>query len=538
MASKRRPPKSNEGQSSGRKPVRTFTDWTYSRIRAAEMMADSGRLSEAVKVCDWLLGDPAVAGALETRRDAILGLTPTFEPSGDKRRSARAVKALEAGSDYWAAYPESELGQLIIWNLLLGVAPGRQPWTEPLADHGGRILPALEFWHPAGLRYDFTLAAWFGKDSRESEFEIVPGDGTHILHTLAKHHPWMLGAWRRVSRFVLLKYLATQDWSKHSEKAAMLVATSVADSTHEQRKALAADIAKAGDDAIAVLQSGFDIKLLELSANTRQIYEAQIEMADKVIATLILGGNLSTNVDKNGSKAAAETQVRAGQLPKLRSDAERLTTTLHDQSLVWWAEFNFGDPALAPWPVYPTEPEEDKKAKADTINVLAEGLTKLDKMGFEFDVEMVKEDYGIDWITGRTKPEPPPPPATAVAPADPAAVPSKAVPGRKNQDQQPGAFAVALASGASPRANSGFVEGQLYVDALVDSATESAVKGALAEMNEEIVRVLDESTSYDDLRVRLRALYSNATPDVFSGIVSRVLSLASLAGANAVNQDL
>src|SRR5690606_1253376 len=137
----------------------------------------------------------------------------------------------EAGEDFWRSYAETELGQLVVWRLLLGVAPGRQKWSEPLKDHGGRILPVTEFWHPQGLRYDFQRVGWFGKDSQSAEFQIVPGDGTWILHSLAQNRPWSLGLWRRLGKWVLLKTLAAQDWSRHSEKAAMLVATSKDQST-------------------------------------------------------------------------------------------------------------------------------------------------------------------------------------------------------------------------------------------------------------------------------------------------------------------
>jgi hypothetical protein len=534
MAARKRTPTSDEGRSSGKKPIRTFTDWTYSRIRSAESMADSGHLSEAVRVCDWLLGDLAVSGALETRRDAILGLTPTFEPSGDKRRSKKAVKALEAGDDYWAAFPETELGQLIIWRQLLGIGFGRQPWTDPDPDHGGRVLPALEFWHPTGLRYDFKLATWFGKDANEREFEIVPGDGTWVGHSLAKFHAWMNGAWRKLSRFALLKYLATQDLSQHSEKAAMLVATSTKTSTAEQRKALAADLARAGDDMIAVLQDGFDIKLVEVRANTEQIYNSQIEMADKAITTYLLGGNLSTNGDKNGSKAAAETQVKAGQLPRLRADCEGLSTTLHDQSLTWWAEFNFGDSGLAPWPVYPTQPEEDKKSKADTANTIFDAVGKADKMGFEIDTDVLVEDYGLTWITGRTKPEPPPAPALLPAPdGQPKQEPP--APANKRALGQASKFTTLL-SGALTADNQGFVNGQLYADALAETSLEHGQK-ALQPTLDAILEELDAATSYDDLRDRLRARYQTLDATELSDLMYRTMMIADLAGRTAVNED-
>lgn len=415
MATRKKPPVDNERQSSSRKSVRTFTDWTYSRLKMAERSADSGNLYEASTVCEWLLGDTAVFGALEIRRDALLGLVPTFEASGDKRRSNKAVKALEAGDDFWRSYPETELGQLLMWRWLLGVAPARHKWSEPLDDHGKRILPVTEFWHPQGLRYDFNRAGWFGKDTGGVEFPIVPGDGTWILHALALNRPWALGGWRRLGKWVLLKHLAAQDWSRHSEKAAMLVATSDATSTKKQRDEMAADLAAAGGDAIAVLAAGFDLKLVELVANTKQIYEAQILLADTMIAQSIRGGNLSTNV-QGGSHAALDGQVAASETPKIKADGEALSTTIHDQSLTWWAEFNFGDPGLAPWPVYPTDPPEDNKVEAETAKIASEAVAGFDKLGFDFDIEELKQKFGLTWLGERTKPKPVPVVAPLAAP--------------------------------------------------------------------------------------------------------------------------
>jgi len=519
----RKPPADDERKSASRKSVRTITEWTFARLRMAERSADSGNLTEAVGVCEWLLGDPAVFGGLEIRRDALLGLVPTFEPSGDKRRSNKAVKALEAGEDFWRSYPETELGQLVMWRLLLGLAPGRQKWSDPLEDHGGRILPVTEFWHPQGLRYDFQRAGWFSRDVNGSEFQLVPGDGTWLLHSIAQNRPWSLGLWRRLGKWVLLKYLAAQDWSRHSGKAAMLVATSKEVSTDKQRKELAADLLASGDDAIAVLQAGFDLKLVELVANTKQIYEAQILLADTMIAQAIRGGNLSTNVDGQGSRAAAETQVSAGEVPKLRADGEALATTLHDQSLVWWAEFNFGDAGLAPWPVYPTEPPADTKVAAETANTAADAAGKFDKLGFEIDTDEFTQEFGITWIKGRK--EPPAPPAPNVLPPAP--------PGN---EPPTGRLMARLASGMLAKGAKGFVDGQLYADDVVDSATKEGI-ALLAEDREDILRVLDEAEDYEDLRAKLRALYVDMDPDAMTGLVARAIKLAALAGSHAVNED-
>jgi hypothetical protein len=143
----------------------------------------------------------------------------------------------------------------------------------------------------------------------------------------------------------------------------------------EQRQELAADLQNIGEDAAIALAAGFDLKLLEVAANTRDIYQAQVELANKAIAIRIRGANLSSDVE-GGSLAAAESQAKTSEAPKLRFDAQAWSSTIHDQSLVWWAEYNFGDRRLAPWPKYPVEPDEDRKAKGE---VEAQAFTVVDQ---------------------------------------------------------------------------------------------------------------------------------------------------------------
>lgn len=504
--------------------VRSFTEWTPTRLRTAERQAENGDLTYAVGVCEFLLTDERVAGLLQNRAETLLGLTPTFEP-GRGRRSKQAQRALEAGDDWYDSYPDSELRQLITWGLLLGIAPARHAWEER-ADHGGRVLPMPAFWHPQGLRYDWTKRVWTVRDSANAEHVVTAGDGEWILHTpYGAARPWAHGLWRSLGRWVLLKYFAMTDWARHSEKSALLVATSPEHSTKEQRRELASDLAGVGSDAAIALAAGFDLKIVEITANTKQIYEAQIALADTAIAVRIRGGNLTTMVE-GGSRAAAETQAKTGDGAKLKADASALSTTLHDQSLSWWAEFNFGDSKLAPWPAWPVEPEEDKSQRATMVKTLGEGLTTWDKLGFDVDPKMVQEQFGLTFFTGRTR-ERAPDPVPGALPPDPNA----------DKGKPPAKKAQALASGSARAEASGFIDGQGYADDLV---AEGAKAGA-ALLEADLARVLalvDSAQSLDEIEAKLGELYVGMDPERLSEIVERFMILADVAGRAAVLQDV
>lgn len=518
--------------------TRTRTEWTFARLRAAEIQADGGNYSLATQVCDWLLTDDRVSGTLSARTEALFGLTPIFEPSGDKRRSNRAVKALEAGEDWFESYPEAELDQLHTWGLLLGVSPGRHQWREN-EDHGKRLLPYPEFWYPETLQQNLTTQEWSICDSTQKRHLLTPGDSEWLLHTpFGRNRPHARGLWRSLKNWVLLKRLAMTDLSRLGKKGATAVGTSPEGSTYEQRQELAAAIAASEEEAVIIMAAGFDLKMIQAQASSQAIYDAQIKLADLAIAIRVRGGNLSTEV-KGGSNAAAEAQQSTGDNTKLRFDNGTLTTTVHDQSLVWWAEFNFGDRALAPWPQWPVEPEEDLEARVANEQKSFETVKAAEDLGFDVDRQKFLETHKIDWAKPGTKPPPPvvPPalgaPPPAPAPGSPPAEPPPAPP------KPPGKAAAALNKlrlFARATATTGQENGQAYADELAAEGL-AAAQGALTATLNAIEEEIDAATGYEDLLDRLQKRYKNLDPSELTDIVESCMVLGELAGRVAVNQD-
>lgn len=421
--------------------VRTWTQWTSARIRTAEIAADGGNLYQLAQLCEWIMSDDRVASCLNTRVNALLGLEPDFEASGDKRRSARPVKAQDAGGDWWASYPESELAQILKWALIMGLAPARHYWTDPLPDHGGRVLPNPEFWNPQHLRYDWTRqwrirVAQPGTSSEFTEVDFNPGDGEWILHTpFGKNRPWALGLWKGLKDLVLAKHMALEDWSRVGEKGAILTLemaleaagmlqgdiddTENKNDTTAARKRIATDLYNRGREAIAALPPGLSLKKTEITVDTKALYDALIERINNAIAVLIRGGNLGAE-NQGGSRAATESQAETGDGANLRFDAQALTTTVHDQSLIWWAQFNYGDQQLAPWPVYPVEEDEDVKTMADGQGKALENCDVAEELGFEVDRKEFLEEHRITWAKPGERPENAPMPKS-YGPADPTA---------------------------------------------------------------------------------------------------------------------
>jgi hypothetical protein len=486
----------------------------------------------AADFCETIMGDDRVAAALNTRCKGLVSLPVEFEAA---RGGKRAVKALEAGEDWYVAYSESALSQLLAWGNLLGVGLGRNVWT----DRGStinRIIPILEVWHPRNLRFDWMTRTWRVRVNGGTEVEINPGDGTWVLYTpYGTNRPWAWGAWRAIALWYLLKLYAIQDWARYSEKngQGLLVATAPEGVDKQKRKELAEDFKNLSRDTAVVLPAGFTLDLVEATANNWQTFEAQKNAADVGTAVAILGQNMSTEV--SGPVGTGATLHGRVMQIYIDADAETLATCVHDQALVWWAEFNFGSRDLAPWPCYDTDPPEDKKAKADlgkvlsgigafTVNEVREacGYEELAEGGDE----LLKPSSPFAGPPGGGGNAPPPPPNDKAAPEDPEA-----------DDPAQAEKMIRLSSGRVVRSQSGVVQGQLYADELADNARERAAK----VLDPDLVAVLeaiDGGESYADIRKRLTKTFRAMSPKNLARLTEAALTMAELGGRHAMNEDV
>ena len=531
--------------------TRVFTDWTEAKIKQAEIAADRGDLRQAANLCDWLLTDDRVASALTTRVQSLLGLEPTFEASGDKRRSNRAVKALEADEDWWAAYPETELALLHIWGLLLGVAPAAQFW-EPDEDHKNRWMARPAFWHPQHIRQDATTKRWFVKVASQGtattsfeEVEIEPGDPAWLLHTpYGKNRPWAMGLWRPLARMTLQKQLARGDWSRAGEKGALLALTmaiEAADSysdgagiPKDTQRQLATDIYNRGRNGVAALPPGVELKSVDTVVKAMELYGSPIEAIDAAIAIVIRGGNLGT-LAEGGSRAAAEVQERTADLPRLRFDAQSLTTTIHDQSLTHWAEFNFGDRKLAPWPVYPVEPEEDLRGKAETEEKALGNVAQAEKLGFDVDRKAFLEEHKIGWAKPGKKVEPVapvPPPDDGTEDPPPDGDPSEDN-DPKPPPPPPEERSIEARAGTGKRKNNG----EEYIDRLHAASSKHGARQLMPTVAALIAEV-EKADGYEGLREAIAKRYADlAAPVKLAEITEAALTLAQLGGHLSVDEE-
>lgn len=531
--------------------VRCSTTWSPALIKTALLQADSGQFRTLADLCDWTLADDRVGAVAQTFVGGLLSFPLAFEPSGDGRRKGRAVRALEAEEDYWKIAPEDEVFQIYTWSLLLGFQWAHLEHVES----NGRVLPCLRFWHTRNVRFDWTSRRWFTKvDDGLGEVEMVDGDGEWVMFSpYGRFRPWAHGLWRGTARWCLLKSYAEDDWGRHSEKASLLVAETPMGTDATLRRELAADLYGIGRNAALAPPPGVKLALLEAKANTRDLYLAQVEAANTAIAVSWLGQNLTTEV-KEGSFAAAQVHGRVeGQ--RIRGFAEFESTTVREKVLTRWAELNYGNRELAPWPIRNTDVPEDGKVVAEIMKLRAESFDAMRKVGVIIDAEawFGRGKVEILEIKEPEPPAPPPPKPGEQVPGDEAQPedgekeqaddsedkPAKGKP--KEEQRAPKKApkkAQALASGFEPQNASGFIEGQTYADTLADRGAERGA-AALEDFVAGLLDVVDRVESLEDARHEIRDFYRDALPpEELAAKAERLFVMAQLGGRLAVRQDI
>jgi phage gp29-like protein len=370
----------------------------------------------------------------------------------------------------------------------------RLDWQE---GESGRVLPVLEVWHPRSLRYDSQRSVWQVQTREGGTVEPRPG-AWWIYTPYGARRPWSHGLWRALAVPWLVKQDAVRYWARDNEVGALRVGQASGPTTAEAREQLARDLAELGSSTGIALPEGYSLQILSPSGDVWQSKQAAIEWANTAITTAILGQNLTTEV-RGGSFAAARVHD-AVRRDLLESDAEGLSTSMREQVLSYWAEFNYGDARLAPWPRWDTDLPEDTAQNADTLSKLAQAVATLAQAGAPVDVPALLERYDVPL-------------------------------------QAPQAGLVRLASSDQVRTSSGFVQGQLYADRLADNAREAGAT-SMRPVLARVLEAIDQAEGYDALRARLLELFPSLNSDDLATLMENALILADLAGRYAVRSDV
>ena len=215
--------------------------------------------------------------------------------------------------------------------------------------------------HTGSLRFLKREYDYEGEIMREGEWLVTSGDGVGIAASIC----------------AMAKHLSFQDWLLFSERSGMPIihgATTAAFGS-DQWNNLKAALRSIGRDCRIQTDAETKIELVGSASATNIPYPALVDWADRAIAGLYRGADLSTISKGDGTGASLQGDESA----MLEQDACALMgETLHEQIDRFVIRYVYGEEALAYISIDPVDkPDVDTDIKVD--NHLAELGVKLSK---------------------------------------------------------------------------------------------------------------------------------------------------------------
>ncbi len=359
-------------------------DLTPEKINSIMDAANMGDIRDQVQLAAEILEKNAdIAQALNTRKDAVLGL-PWHIQGGDDPQSQTAASHLEEVlrdcGDAYGADSFSELLSDMLAALLPGFAVSEILWLPGGGLRGFRhIRQSL-----------FTFADGFIPRLRtddEPSGILLPRE--KIIYNNARIHgsdPVRGGLIRPLVWLHCFKHIGEKDLLSFIERHGMpFIAAKVDPASFEREKNLVKRLVRNfGSSGGGVFTRAVELQLLECR-NNGEAYFRLLEYLAAAVNKVILGQNASSGDSSGWSKGDAQSQVRQD---ILESDCAKLMRLVNTQLIRPWMNYNYGSTVKLPRFEIDFTPPQDKEKLASVIKTLSEA-------GFEVAPEDASELVGI-----------------------------------------------------------------------------------------------------------------------------------------------
>jgi phage gp29-like protein len=400
--------------------VPTFTQWeTRQAVQGIIAELESGVFYDAALLVSQMMRDDRINAVMRVRINSMMGMPKRFDPAKD---TAQGRKIAEQATEQWEQMiAPSQLVDLIVWSVMLGVGVGSMAWElSP-----GRALPSVETWHPASLWFNtaddtyvmrymkqvpgidppdrrFRFSEKDPKDEYVAAQAVIPKQSRDWI--LATPYGYKYGRLNGLVRPLADRYLerawSMRDRARHSERHGMpfLKGVTPSSASQEDKNRMRSAMARLGSESVFITPQGtegdkYDVELVESKSDSHEVFAAEIQHLDSAIAIVILGQSESTE-----GKAGLGAQEKPGDTVRrdiMRFDAA-CVAAIARSILRPWAEVNFGDADLAPQLVVEVDPPEDASQKAQAWSFLGDAVMKLEKYGV--DVQVMLEESGAPML--------------------------------------------------------------------------------------------------------------------------------------------
>ena len=208
-----------------------------------------------------------------------------------------------------------------------------------------------------------------------------------VTHHATYDNPYGLRLLSRCLWPVAFKRGGLQFYAKFVERHGMpwVIGKAPAKATEQDKRVIAADMARMVRDCVAVLPAGSEVEFLSMTGSQDQMHERFLARQDKAISKLLMWQTLTVEMEgRNNSQAAATTHedVADG-----LAAADRAMVADAMNEIAWlYTRANAGPGVFAP--VFTYEEPDDLQGRAELDE-------RLHKMGVKFTAEHFQENYNL-----------------------------------------------------------------------------------------------------------------------------------------------
>lgn len=483
------------------------TAWDPAALLTAKVMADQGDLTMVGDLWESMLADDRCSAAMEQRCQGLEGLPLVFEGEDDG-----IAEALD--EDFWSMSSPGVRSQLRSWSL--GVGVGVAYAKEWVTAKSGRQVPVLQVWKPRWLRRwlrpDGSGWDWWIQTSR-GVVRLADEPGRWFLCTpgaAEDSSPWLTGLWYSTATWWLAKTYGIADMGlfgqSHVTPKWILRGKDGVNVSRAIKAEAIAWLSQIISRSGIYVPPGFELSQEETNSYAWQVYPEQVKLANRALASRILGQHLTTD-EAGGAGAAGDEALRQD---LIESDADSEAAFWHDGPLVYWTRINFGAEADVPWPKRDVVPPSDKKATSEAALNASNALSTLEQVPSAAGQVDVRKFLGAYFPL-----------------VDESEAPRIDTPAPRNKRLS----TVSLAVVPDRRRHS--VEAAGYADMLVEELGKSNPE-AMGDIAGEILRQMSLAGGYAEARLRLAAMFPRLDASRLRQLMSGALLMAQAAGRASV----
>jgi hypothetical protein len=387
-------------------------------IRGVIRELDSGLFRTPAILIERMCWNARLRGVLDTYLDGFVATKIRWAPARNNALCRRAARDIV--EDFPWMMPPAQRKAQAKWGLLLGFSLGQRVLLESPTSQ--RHLYRYRSYWPGWAQWDWTSDVYRVAVRDGDMIEVqststleAPADASSpwIVHEPYGEHSWRDGLIHAVWRPTYGHDMAYRDLNRSSEKHGIgtFGVKHPSDAMQEDVDVVKRGLRTMGSEGViplpqrpAMQGGGWDVVPLEFTGVGGQTISDALNTSAIALSILILGHNLTSEIKGGGSYAAA-----AGPAEYIRSD-KKLTAgeceraTVVPQLVAHWALANYGDPEVAPIPVYESDPPSANRDAAQTLQLLGLALRELKALMPALDLDAIAERYQLPLSTiGKTQ---------------------------------------------------------------------------------------------------------------------------------------